>query len=145
MATTTYTVRNAEGNVVAEGVSKKAKAIELAVQSKKTSRKTHTVETSSGTVVHTEKGVRGMKITPRYSRTVELPEGFELPEGARPAYLRSRHDALIVALDGDEGTTYDVYRLSTGELEAEGFDKTREAGAHVLTMEKPVQVAPVEA
>lgn len=146
MATTTYTVLDQNDTVVAEGISKKSKAVEQAVALKKSTRKTHRVLTSSGTEVHVEKGTRGMKITPRYSRTVALPEGVKAPKNARVAYLRSRHDAAILAFDGDEGTTYSVLRLSSGEIVADGFEKTREAGAHVLTMSKPVvEAAPVEA
>lgn len=120
--------------------SKKSDAIALANADRDKNRRTVTVRTDKGTEVHVVKGVRPMKSTPRYSRTVELPEGFELPEGARPAYLRKKHDSLIVAFDNDEkDARYGIVRLSSGELLEQRFAKTREAGAHVLTIEAPAK------
>lgn len=142
---TKYLVLNADSEQVAEKSDKKA-AIKIAVEQREATRKTHRVVTSAGTEVHVEKGVRAMKRTPRYTRTVELPEGFKLPEGARPAYLRKRHDSVIVAMHDDEGVSYDVYRLSSQERIGSGFALTREAGAFVLTVEKlEAEAEPVEA
>jgi hypothetical protein len=120
--------------------AKKADAIALAEADRAANRRTVTVRTHTGTVVHEVKGVRPMKSTPRYSRTVELPEGFKLPEGARPAYNRKRHDALIVAFDDAESDErYGIVRLSSGKLLKQRFAKTREAGQFVLTLEAPVK------
>lgn len=119
--------------------AKKSDAIAIADQERADSRRTVRVHTDKGTLVHEVKGVRPMKSTPRFSRTVELPEGFEIPEGARPAYLRLKHDAVIVAFDGEEDKTkrYGVVRVSTGKLQKQRFAKTRDAGKFVLTLESP--------
>lgn len=130
---TTYTVLDANDTVVAENVAKKAKAITLANEGRTATRKTHRVVTNKGTEVYVVKGVRGMKIVPAYSRTVDLPEDFQIPENARPAYLRKRHDALILAEGEGRETTYFVQRLSTGEIHDEAFPTTRAAGKFVLT------------
>jgi hypothetical protein len=120
--------------------AKKADAIALADAERASSRRTTIVRTHTGTEVHRVAGVRPMKSTPRYSRTVELPEGLELPEGARPAYLRKKHDALIVAFDdAEKDERYGIVRLSTGKSLKNRFSKTREAGAFVLTLEAPVK------
>jgi hypothetical protein len=130
---TTYTVLDANDTVVKTGIAKKANAVTAANEGRSATRKTHRVVTNNGTEVYVVKGVRGMKIVPAYSRTVDLPEGFEIPEGTRPAYLRKRHDALILAEGEGRETTYSVIRLSTGEVADEAFDTTREAGKFVLT------------
>lgn len=121
-------------------LSSKPKALELAQATRDETRRTTQVHTDKGTLVEEIKGVRPMKSTPRFSKVVEMPEGVEVPEGARPAYLRLRHDAVIVAFDGedvDPEQRYGVVRVSTGKLQKQRFAKTREAGAFVLTIESP--------
>lgn len=121
--------------------AKKSDAIAIADKERADSRRTVRVHTDKGTLVHEVKGVRPMKSTKRYSRVVELPEGFEVPEGARPAYLRKRHDALILAFDpaegSDEKVEYAVQRLSTGKVYKQRFAKTRDAGQFVLGINPP--------
>lgn len=120
--------------------AKKADAITLAETDRAENRRTTIVRTHTGTEVHTVAGVRPMASTPRFSKVVEMPEGVEVPEGARPAYLRLRHDAVIVSFDGedvDPEKRYGVVRVSTGKLQAKRFKRTRDAGAFVLTLESP--------
>lgn len=119
--------------------AKKADAVALADSDRASSRRTTIVRTHTGTEVHRNEGVRPMKKTPRFSKVVTMPEGVPVPEGARPAYLRLRHDAVIVAFDGEEDPEkrYGVVRVSTGKLQKQRFAKTREAGAFVLTIESP--------
>ncbi len=134
------TRQNADSSVTEIDVkSNKAKAIEIAEAERAESRRTVQVHTDKGTLVHEVKGVRPMASTPRYSKIVEMPEGVEVPEGARPAYLRLKHDAVIVAFDGEEDKTkrYGVVRVSTGKLQKARFAKTRDAGQFVLTLETP--------
>ena len=118
--------------------AKKGDAIALADADRASSRRTNIVRTHTGTVVHEVKGVRPMRITPRFSKLVEMPEGVEVPEGARPAYLRLKHDAVIVAFDdAEKDDRYGVVRVSTGKLLKQRFGKTRDAGQFVLTLESP--------
>lgn len=142
---TSYTVKNAQGEVVKEGISKKAKAVELAQEQRDATRQTHTVETSAGNVVEEIKGVRPMKRTPQYSRTVELPEGFSMPEGLRAAYTRGRKN-LVIAHDpnaGEDEGAYSVINYQTGVVLADGLLTTRESGAFCKTVELPEKVEPV--
>lgn len=119
--------------------AKKADAITLAETDRAETRRTTIVRTHTGTEVHRVAGVRPMKSTPRFSKVVEMPEGVEVPEGARPAYLRLKHDAVIVAFDDEEDKDkrYGVVRVSTGKLQARRFARTRDAGQFVLTLESP--------
>ena len=117
---------------------KKDKALELAQATRDETRRTVQVHTDKGTLVEEIKGVRPMKSTPRFSKVVDMPEGVEVPEGARPAYLRLKHDAVIVAFDdAEKDDRYGVVRVSTGKLLKQRFGKTRDAGQFVLTLESP--------
>lgn len=119
--------------------AKKADAISLAEADRATSRRTTIVRTHTGTEVHRVAGVRPMKSTPRYSRVVPVPEGVTLPEGARLAYRRTKHDALILAFGEGKETEYAVQRISTGKVYKQRFAKTREAGAFVLGITPPAK------
>lgn len=132
-------VESDKSETVVGSKAKKADAIALAESDRASSRRTNIVRTHTGTEVHRVEGVRPMKSTPRFSKVVEMPEGVEVPEGARAAYLRLRHDAVIVAFDNEEDKSkrYGVVRVSTGKLQKQRFAKTREAGAFVLTLESP--------
>ena len=117
---------------------KKDKALELAQATRDETRRTVQVHTDKGTLVEEIKGVRPMKSTPRFSKVVDMPEGVEVPEGARPAYLRLKHDGVIVHFaDAEKDKQYGIVRVSTGKLIKQRFARTRDAGAFVKTLETP--------
>lgn len=136
-----YTVTRTEQDRTETLVGSKAKksdAIALAESDRAANRRTVTVRTHTGTEVHVVKGVRPMAITPRFSKVVTMPEGVETPEGATPAYLRLKHDAVIVRFaEAEKDARYGVVRVSTGKLLKNRFAKTREAGQFVLGIESP--------
>lgn len=133
------TVQNQSGEFTeVASKSNKAKALELAQATRDESRRTVQVHTDKGTLVEEIKGVRPMKSTPRFSKVVEMPEGVEVPEGARAAYLRLKHDGVIVHFaDAEKDKQYGIVRVSTGKLIKQRFARTRDAGDFVKTLETP--------
>lgn len=133
MATTTYHIFNldAEGNELKElgTKSKKATAVEAARAHRKETGEGVRVKTNAGTVVHEQLAKKQIKMSPKYTRTVELPEGFQVPEGMRPAYVRPRRNGVI--LHDAENGVYRIQKLDTGELLDDEFEVTREAGARL--------------
>lgn len=127
MATTTYTIskQNVEGEFVAvASKSKKSTAIDLAQAIKQEERVATQVHTSAGTLVGEFKARKPQKRTKPYTRTVELPEGFSVPEGKRVAYDRKRKGCVILH-DFDE--QYWVYDLKTNDILGT-FGTTRQCG-----------------
>lgn len=127
MATTTYDIRkqNVEGEFDSVSTkSKKAQAIELATSIRRDERVTTQVWTSGGTLVFEMKARKPQRKTRPYTRVVELPEGFSVPEGKRVAYTRMRKGCAILH-DFDE--QYWVYDLNTSEILA-SFGTTRQCG-----------------
>ncbi len=122
--------------------SKKAQAVEAAEAARKETRSTVTVATEAGTVVFELAGVRPMKRTPQYSREVELPEGFVIPEGLRPAYTRARKNLVILHDPAAEEGAYSVVNFVTGETLAAELATTRDAGAFCKTVPVPVKAEP---
>lgn len=142
MASTKYTIKLA-GEAQEKTFSKKAQAVEAADKLRASTRQGVTVETESGTVVHDLPGVRPMKRTPQYSRTVDLPEDAVVPEGLRVAYTRGRKNLAIThnpEASEDEGA-YGVINFVTGEVLASGLPTTRDAGAFCKTVETPAPAA----
>ena len=132
MATTTYNVFAGDDNVGTK--SKKATAIEFAKAKLAELRVPVRVETSTGNVVFEQK-VRKQQIkTPRYSRTVTLPEGTRVPDGFRVAYDRRRKGIFIV--HNAETGEYRVVN-GKGKALAKGLTTTREAGAFCKTVPLP--------
>lgn len=112
--------------------SKKSDAVALAEKGRQDTRRTHTVRTDKGTEVFVVKGVRPMRITPAYTRVVDLPEDFEVPEGKRVAYTRSRKG--IALLHDAEAGEYSLFNYVTGETVLEGLTTSRAAGAAVKAL-----------
>lgn len=127
MATTSYviTAQNVEGEFdVIATKSKKAQALELAEKFRFENKRTTQVHTSAGTLVGEFKARKPQKKTAQYTRVVELPEGFKVPEGKRVAYLRTRKSCAILH-DFDE--QYWVYDLKTNDVLG-SFGTTRQCG-----------------
>lgn len=133
MATTTYHVfaLDADGNETQEigTKSKKATAVEAARDFRRESGEGVVVKTNAGTEVFKQLAKKHIKMSPKYTRVVELPEGFEVPEGMRAAYVRPRRNGVILH-DAETGE-YRIQKLDTGELLDEVFEVTREAGARL--------------
>lgn len=127
MASTKYTVF-AGGEEVGTK-SKKAQAIELATEKRDELKVAVEVKTGAGNVVFEQAAPKKIKMSPRYSRRVELPEGIEAPEGTRVAYKRPRRGlAVLHRADGEEGEQYSLLNLKTGEELEDRFPTTRAAG-----------------
>lgn len=133
MATTVYHIiaLDAEGNETTplDTKSKKATAVEVARAFRKESGEGVVVKTDAGTEVFKQLAKKHIKMSPKYTRVVDLPEGFEIPEGMRPCYVRPRRNGVI--LHDPESGEYHIQKLDTGELLDETFPVTREAGARL--------------
>lgn len=131
MATTTYHIfsLDAEGNEVSEigHKSKKATAVDAARAHRKESGEGVRVKTNAGTTVFEQNAKKTIKMSPRYTRVVELPEGVQAPNGLRVAYVRPRRNGAV--LHDAEAQEYRILNLATGEVLDEVFETTRDAGA----------------
>lgn len=132
MATTIYHVLaiDSEGNERELGTkSKKQTAVELARAERKQTGDHVVVRTDAGHVAFEQKAKKAIKMSPKYTRLVDLPENVTVPEGLRPCYVRPRRNGAI--LHDAESGEYRIMRLSDGELLDETFEVTREAGARL--------------
>lgn len=130
MATTQYTIlKGATLDELAEvgTKSKRDAAIKLAEEIRKSEKLSVRVVTGAGTVVLELKARKPQKKTKPYTRVVELPEGFEVPANERVAYTRSRKGCAITHEFAEDGGTYRVRDLKSGEVLAH-FDTTRQCG-----------------
>lgn len=118
-------VQNVEGEFEqVETRSDKTKAITVAQALRAERKATTQVHTSAGTLVFEQKARKPQRKTRPYTRVVELPEGFVVPEGKRVAYTRLRKGAAILH---DFEEQYWVYDLNTSEVLA-SFSTTRQCG-----------------
>lgn len=127
MATTTYniSVQTIEGDFEqVESRSKRDKAIEVAQALRSERKATVQVHTGNGTLVFEQKARKPQRKTKPYTRVVELPEGFTVPEGKRVAYTRARKGCAILH---DFEEQYWVYDLKSNEVLA-SFGTTRQCG-----------------
>jgi hypothetical protein len=134
MASTTYTIlAEVDGveSVSTAGITKKAKAVELATELRNESKVSVKVQTSSGTVVFELKAPKKIKMSKPYTRVAQLPEGVEVPEGFRVAYFRPRRKVAVLH-DIHEG--YRLFRTATSELSEEVYETTRDAGKAMLAV-----------
>lgn len=131
---TVYTVL-VNGEAQDATFSKKDKgiaAVEAAAKSDK--RANIQLVTGSGKVVAEVKGVKTIKMSPPYTRVVELPEGAKIPSEMRVAYTRNRKKLAITHhFTAPEGP-YAVVNFETGKVLAREIPTTREAGAFCKTV-----------
>jgi hypothetical protein len=124
--------------------SKKAKAVEAAEAARKAEKRaTVQVVTGAGTVVFELKGPKTINMSKPYTREVELPEGFVIPEGLRPAYTRMRKGLVILhdPTGGEEGEgSYSVHDAKTNRTLISGLPTTRASGAFCKTVPTPAKV-----
>ncbi len=139
---TEYTVL-VNGEAQEKTFSKKAKAVEAAEAARKAEKRaTVQVVTGAGTVVFELKGPKKIRMSKPYTRTVELPEGFIVPEGLRPAYTRARKNLVILhdPTGGEEGEgSYSVHNGATNETLVSGLATTRDSGAFCKTVKVPAK------
>lgn len=136
MATTTYSVTGLE-----KTFSKKSKAVEAA----EANRGDAPVEvtTGTGTVVHTVPPFKSIKMSPRYTRVAELPEGVEVPDGLRVAYVRARKNvALLHDPNAESDEHYVFFDYVKGEMLEDRFRTTREAGQAFKALPAPPKLLP---
>lgn len=127
MATTQYTVLKGATLDTLEPVETKSSrpsAIKLAEAIRSSEKLSVRVVTGAGTVVLELKARKPQRKTKPYTRVVALPEGFEVPENERVAYLRTRKACAITHTFED---SYRVRNLATGDVLAT-FDTTRACG-----------------
>lgn len=108
MATTTYQIfkgATLEELELVTTKSKKSVAIEIAAAIRTDEKLSVRVVTSGGTVVAEMKARKPQKKTKPYTRVVDLPEGYVVPEGERVAYTRLRKGCAITH------TWDDAYRV----------------------------------
>lgn len=128
MATTTYTVFAGDTEVGTK--SKKATAVELARKARDEHKAAVRVVTQTGSVVFEAAAPKKIKMSPPYTRVVDLPEGVEAPDGMRVAYVRPRRKAAV--LHDAEAGEYRILDLATGKLRKDTFATTRDAGKALL-------------
>jgi len=127
----TVTATNAAGEVRELGVkSKKATAMDLARAERKSTGEAVQVVTDAGTVVFEQAAKKTVKMSPRYTRVVELPEDVIVPEGKRVAYFRPRVN-LAVLHDAESGD-YTLLDTAEGMELEETFETTRDAGRFLV-------------
>lgn len=119
--------------------SKKALAVETARQLRKEQNAAVRVETQAGNVVFEQAAPKKIKMSPRYTRVVNLPADAKIPDGMRVAYTRNRKNLAITHdFDAPEGP-YNVVNFLTGEVLATEIQTTRDAGAFCKTVPAPVK------
>lgn len=127
-SSTKYTVF--VNDVALEGTkSKRQTAVDLARAERKAQNAAVRVETDKGTVVFEMPAPKKIKMSPQYTRVVDLPEGVKVPEGKRVAYFRPRRNGAILH-DAETGE-YSILNVTTGEELDEVFETTRDAGARL--------------
>lgn len=135
---------NAEGEVqsslLEKPASKKDVAIEAARSHRQKTGEGVRVSTQAGTVVFEMKPRKAIKMSPRFTRVVDLPEGAMLPEGQRVAYTRTRKHLAIT--HDPESKTYAVVNYVSGEILEDGIETTRESGAFCKTVPLPAKAEP---
>ncbi len=146
MATTTYTVStvSTEGELVAVATkSKKATAIELARATRDETKLAVVVKTGAGNEVLALAAPKKIKMSPRFTRVVELPEGVVVPDGLRVAYVRARKNvALLHDPSAEDGEQYAFFDYAKGVMRSERFATTRDAGQGFKSIPVPEKVLP---
>lgn len=138
MATTKYQVFKLDtegGEQLVVTKSKKATAISEARNVRNGEGVSVVVKTEAGTEVFTQAARKRIKMSPKYTRVVGLPEDVKAPEGARVAYVRPRRGlALLDLIDTEEEIgdelegRYGILVLATSEMLDERFPTTRDGG-----------------
>lgn len=122
--------------------SDKGAAVKIADELRSEHKVTVQVTTDKGTVVHEAKARKQGKATERFTRVDErevkalLGEGVKVPRNYDVAYLRPRAGYALLRKVTQEGTSYLVFNLASGETE--GVESTRAGGARMIALSKSV-------
>lgn len=109
--------------------AKKAAAVEAATNARDEHKLAVRVETTNGKVVFEQAAPKKIKMSPQFTRTVTLPEGVEVPEGRRVAYVRARKGvALLHNPEAEKTEQYSFFDYIKGVELEDRFETTREAG-----------------
>lgn len=129
MATTKYHVfKTGEGcDQLVVTKSKRATAVAYATALRDSDDVSVRVATAAGLEVFAQAKRKRIAMSPKYTRVATLPAGFEVPEGARVAYVRAKTGFAVIDLADDEAR-YALLDLATGDLLDERFATTRDAG-----------------
>lgn len=125
-----YIVQNAAGETV-DTKSKKSTALDSARAYRDENREAVSVQTEKGTVVLELAAPKKINMSPRYTRVVSLPEGVEVPEGARVAYFRPRVQLALLHFAGedvDPEAQYAILDTKAGRVLKRRFPTTRAGG-----------------
>lgn len=148
MATTQYIVK-------ADGVelelekpfNKKSTAVDFANKHRDENKVAVSVETTTGKEVMSAAAPKKIKMSPQYSRVVELDEGIEVPEGFRVAYKRPRAGlAVLHDTNAEKGSDkqYAVMNLKTGKVPSRRFATTRQCGDFMTEQAEKLRAAKAE-
>ena len=121
--------------------SKKATAVDAARELRKSENVGVAVRTGAGNEVFAMPAPKKIKMSPQYTRTVDLPADVKIPEGTRVAYIRARKNLAIVHDPSATEGPYSVVNFVTGEVLASELETTRESGAFCKTVAAPEKVS----
>lgn len=131
MATTKYHVfKTGEGcDQLVVTKSKRATAVAYATALRDSDDVSVRVATAAGLEVFAQAKRKRIAMSPKYTRVATLPNAveFDVPEGARVAYVRAKTGFAVIDLADDEAR-YALLDLATGDLLDERFATTRDAG-----------------
>jgi hypothetical protein len=143
MATTKYNVL-ANGEIVTTKV-KKTEAIEFATAHRNEHRVAVEVITTKGTPVFHLEAPKKIKMSPRYSRVVELPKGVHPPKGKRVGYYRPRVGLAVLHDPKAETEPYSLFDVTVGVELPERFATTRDAGQMMVAKANDAKAAKAKA
>jgi hypothetical protein len=112
--------------------NKRQVAVDLALEVRKEQNVGVKVSTDKGNVVFERPAPKKIKMIPRYTRVVPLPEGVNVPDGKRVAYAYNRRGAVILHdADAPKDEAYSIMLTKgpeAGTELADRFPTTRAAG-----------------
>lgn len=121
--------------------SKKATAVDAARELRTEQKVGVSVRTGAGNEVFAMPAPKKIKMSPQYTRVVDLPADVKIPEGTRVAYIRARKNLAIVHDPAAEENPYSVVNFVTGEVLATDLETTRASGAFCKTVAAPEKVS----
>jgi hypothetical protein len=133
-----FTVNAEGGEELVTTKSKKATAVDAARELRKEQSVAVAVRTEAGNEVFAMPAPKKIKMSPRYTRVVDLPENAIIPEGSRVAYIRARKN-LAITHNPEAEAPYSVVNFVTGEVLATDLETTRDSGAFCKTVPVPAR------
>lgn len=143
MATTKYNVLAGGETLVTK--TKKSDAVEFAQAHRNEHRVSVEVVTTAGKSVFHLEAPKKIKMSPRYSRVVELPKGVSTPKGKRVAYFRPRVGLAVLHDPKAETEPYSILDTKIGAELPERFATTRAAGQMLVSKAEAAKAAKAKA